>query len=310
MALDTMEDVRADRPSAAPPPASGPPTARSPGGSRWPPRRLGRWLGPLPAALLGAALLGAWQLATKTGASPAFLLPSPASVAQAFWRGCGYGALAVLAPGWPPTLTFALLPGRALVTLGESLAGFAVGTLVAVPLGYAIARSPTLARALQPYLAASQAIPAVALAPLLVLWLGGDWLGLDLPPIIALCALIVFFPTAVNTALGIRLLDRDLLDAARLDGAGHGALLRHIELPLALPSILAGIRTSLTLSVTGAVVGEFVVGDQGLGGLLNIAGGVFDTPLRFATLFMLALLASALYGIARLAERRLSYLEA
>ena len=151
---------------------------------------------------------------------------------------------------------------------------------------------------LEPYLAASQAVPAVALAPLLVLLL-----GYGLLPVAALCALIVFFPAAVNTTLGFRTIDRDVLDAARIDGAGRWALLRHIETPLALPSILAGLRASLTLSVTGAVVGEFVLGDQGLGGLLTIARGNFDAPLVFATLIALALMATTLYGLARLIER-------
>jgi NitT/TauT family transport system permease protein len=105
------------------------------------------------------------------------------------------------------------------------------------------------------------------------------------------------------------MLDRDVLAAARTDGAGWWALVRHIELPLALPGILAGLRTSLTLSITGAVVGEFVVGDRGLGGLLNIARGQFDSALAFATLLMLALLATTLYLLARLIEWRVSYLE-
>jgi NitT/TauT family transport system permease protein len=245
----------------------------------------------LPLALGLAALL-VWQFVTTQGVS-AYLLPPPADVLRTFWH-----ALT------DPSLSEWLLPYAGL-TLAESLVGFALGSLVALPLGYAIARSPLIARTSQPYLAASQALPAVALAPLLVLWL-----PLGLPPVAALCALIVFFPTVVTTALGIRGLDRDILDAARVEGAGRWARLWHIELPLALPSILAGLRTSLTLSVTGAVVGEFVIGDQGLGGLLEIARGNNDTPLVFATLLMLALLAMALYGFARLAERRFSYLEA
>jgi len=247
-------------------------------------------LAPLPALVLGVALLALWQSATAISGISTFLLPPPAQVAQAFVRGLSTG----------------LLPRYALTTLQESIVGFALGTLVAIPLGYGIARSPLVARALQPYLAASQAIPAIALAPLLVLWL-----GFGLRPVVALCALIVFFPTVVNTTLGLRTLDRDVLDAARMEGAGRWALLRHIELPLALPSILAGVRTSLTLSVTGAVVGEFVVGpDQGLGGLLITVGAQFDKPMVFATILMLALLAVALYGLARLAERLFSYLEA
>ena len=144
----------------------------------------------------------------------------------------------------------------------------------------------------------------MALAPILVLWL-----GYGLKSVAVLCALIVFFPMVVNTALGIRGIDRDLLSAARLDGASRVPLLVHIETPLALPAVLAGMRTALTLSITGAVVGEFVLGDRGLGGLILIARGNFDTPLVFATLLTLMLLASALYGVARLIERRLSYLE-
>jgi NitT/TauT family transport system permease protein len=271
-------------------------------------------LGPLPALGLGAVVLAFWYALTASGGVPAYFLPAPGSVAQTFLRGIGCDTtldcsrIVGLAPGssaWLPTLQFPLLTGSALVTLQESLAGFALGTLVALPLAYAIAHSPLLARAVQPYLAASQAMPAVALAPLLVLWL-----GFGLVPVAALCALIVFFPMVVNTALGLRTLDRDVLDAARADGAGRWALLRSMELPLALPSILAGMRTSLTLSITGAVVGEFVLGGQGLGGIIQQAPHEADTALIFATLLMLGLLAAALYGAARLAERRFSYVEA
>ena len=127
---------------------------------------------------------------------------------------------------------------------------------------------------------------------------------------VALCALIVFFPMAITTTLGLRLLDRDVLDAARVDGASGWRMLWHIELPLALPSVLAGLRTSLTLSITGAVVGEFVVGANGLGQLLLIDRSDFDSAGVFATLLALALLAATLYGVARLAERLFSYVEA
>jgi NitT/TauT family transport system permease protein len=257
-----------------------------------------RWLrAAAPALLLGGALLALWQLVTASNAVPSFLLPEPGRVLTAWLRGVGLaGASARTTP---------LLLSYGLTTLVESVAGFLLGAAIAIPLGYAIARSQILARALQPYLAAMQALPAVALAPLLVLWL-----GYGSPPVIALCALIVFFPMVVNTTLGLRTLDRDVLDAARVDGADGWTLFRHMEFPLALPSILAGLRVGLTLSITGAVVGEFVVGDQGLGGLLNIARSQFDTPLVFATLLTLGLLATILYGVARLAERRFSYLEA
>ncbi|WP_374207134.1 ABC transporter permease [Streptomyces sp. APSN-46.1] len=182
-------------------------------------------------------------------------------------------------------------------TLRESLTGVLLGTAVAVPLGYLVARSGLAARALQPYLAATQALPAVALAPLLALWL-----GYGLLPVVVLCALMVFFPILVNTTLGIRGLDREVLAAARVDGVGAWGLMRHIEFPLALPSVLAGIRTGLTLSVTGAVVGEFVMGGEGLGQLLAVQRNGADTVGMFATLLMLSLLAMAMYGAMRRLE--------
>lgn len=244
-------------------------------------RTAARASGWLPPLALGLTLIALWELVSRAGAVQSYLLPPPVAVLRALWSAARQGTL------WP----------YARVTLLESLSGFALGAAVALPLGYATAQSRLLARAVEPYIAASQALPAVAVAPLLVLWL-----GYGLLPVAVLCALIVFFPAAVNTTLGVRGIDPEVLAAARVDGAGRSALLARIELPLALPSVLAGLRTSLTLSITGAVVGEFVVGDRGLGGLLTIARGNFNTPLVFATLLALAILASSYYGLARLVE--------
>ena len=248
-------------------------------------------LGFLPALIVGALALALWQFITATRAVSPFLLPAPGDVLASFWQKLTTPTDNLLSFAW--------------TTLVESVAGCALGAAVALPLGYSIARNRLIAQAIQPYLAASQALPAVALAPLLALWLGYGF-----RPVIVLCALIVFFPMVITTVLGLRLLDRDILDAARVDGANRWALLRFIELPLALPSILAGLRTSLTLSITGSVVGEFVVGGKGLGELLVIDGQSSDSPGVFATLLALALLAAALYGAVRLLERRVSYVEA
>jgi NitT/TauT family transport system permease protein len=241
---------------------------------------------------LGAALLALWGGLSHVAHLDALILPTPDAVLSALRAGLASG----------------LLLTAARTTLVESLAGFALGAAVGLPAGYAVARSRWIAWALQPYLAASQALPAVALAPLLVVWL-----GYGLLPTAVLGALIVFFPTAIATTFGLRSLDRDVLDAARVDGAHRWTLLRHIELPLALPAILAGLRTSLTLSITGAVVGEFVLGSSslgmGLGSLLTLGLSQLDTPLIFAILLVLAALAAVLYGGARLIERRFSYLE-
>ncbi|HEU5422032.1 MAG TPA: ABC transporter permease [Nitrolancea sp.] len=262
-------------------PASQPVLRPPPGEPRPVPPRRGRRLGVLPSLVVGALALLLWIVLSRSGLVSDFLLPPPEDVLRALWHAAADGLL------W-----------RYLrVTVVESLSGFALGAALALPLGYLTARSRLAARALEPYIAASQALPAVAVAPLLILWL-----GFGLAPIAVLCALIVFFPATVNTALGIRDIDPEVLAAARVDGAGAWALLWHIELPLALPTILAGLRTSLTLSITGAVVGEFVVGDRGLGGLMTIARGNFDTPLVFATLLTLAILATIYYLVARLCE--------
>jgi NitT/TauT family transport system permease protein len=231
-----------------------------------------------------------WEFLTATRAVSPFLLPTPGDVIASFWQKLT-----------DPTDS---LLGYAQTTLIESVAGCALGAVIALPLGYSVARSRLLASAFQPYLAASQALPAVAIAPLIALWI-----GYGMPPVVILCALIVFFPMVITTVLGLRLLDRDVLDAARVDGANRWALLRRIELPLALPSVLAGLRTSLTLSITGSVVGEFVIGGKGLGELLLIDREASDAPGVFATLFALALLAAALYGAVRLLERRFSFVE-
>src|SRR5262245_60769762 len=258
-----------------------------------------RLLGLLPPLVFGTFMLGFWLLArwqliqTRGLAAAKLLLPAPTEVLRSFTQ----------------ILTDPGLRGYIGATVLESLGGCALGVLVALPLGYVIARSPLAARAVQPYLAASQALPAVALAPLIALWL-----GYEVESRMALCALIVFFPLVITTTLGVRTLDHDVLDAARVDGASRWALLWHIEAPLALPSILAGLRTSLTLSITGAVVGEFVIGataeSKGLGQLLGQFLNQFDGAGTFATLLVLALLAAIYYGLARLVERRYSYLEA
>ncbi len=243
-----------------------------------------------PSVALGVAVLALWQVAHSLGAAPSLFLPAPADVGQAFWQ----------------LVTLPQFRGSILATVFVSLGGCALGAVCAIPLGYLIARSKVVATTVQPYVAASQALPVVALAPLIALWLGYGF-----EPRLVICALIVFFPLVITTTLGLRGLDGDILDAARVEGADRWALLWQIELPLALPSILAGLRASLTLSITGAVIGDFVLGgEQGLGGILIGFFTGSDSAGVFATLLLLALLASIYYGLARLAERRFSYLEA
>src|SRR6266536_566802 len=230
----------------------------------------------VPPLALALVLLMSWFVSTATGRVPDFILPAPRDV------------LAALVDG----LRSGLFLSNALVTIEESLLGFLLGVIIALPLGYAIAKSRLLAATVQPYLVAGQSIPAIVIAPVLVLWL-----GYGLVPITILCMLVVLFPMVITTALGVQTIDRTFTDAARVEGASGWSMLVHIEFPLSLPAVLAALRTGLTLSITGALVGEFVSSSgQGLGALVFLAKDQFNTPLLFATLIVLAGLAALYYG--------------
>lgn len=235
----------------------------------------------LAPVVLGFVVLVLWQLASWAGLVAEQFLPSPLHLAARFWRELTVG----------PLLPYAG------TTLLEAVVGSLIAVLVAVPLGYLVARVPLVDAAASPYIAASQAIPAIAVAPLLVLWI-----GYGLAPIAILCAITAFFPMLITTVLGVRQLPDDVLEAARLDGANTWQTLWWVETPLALPSVLAGIRAGVTLSITGAVVGEFTMGGQGLGMLLTLHRDANDTEGLFATLLMLIALAVTLFTALRLVE--------
>jgi putative riboflavin transport system permease protein len=224
-----------------------------------------------------------WKAVVVVGHYPAYFLPAPEAVAQRF---VGAWADGTIAP-------------HAAATLTEILIGFVAGAALAVSIGYLLARSPLAERLLSPYLVAAQATPILVLAPLLVLWLGTGLL-----PKVVICSLIVFFPVAVATMVGIRSVDRRLLELGRSLRATRWQVFRHLELPAALPQILGGMRVGVTLAVIGAIVGEWAGADKGLGVLINLArGSLFDGPLMFATLLTVALIAVLLYLLVVLAER-------
>jgi NitT/TauT family transport system permease protein len=228
----------------------------------------------VPLALL--VFLALWQFIVLWGQYPAFILPTPGQVWARFLLALRQGNL----------------QGHVLVTLREVFAGLALGLTVAVVLGYLLAKSRMLERVLAPYLVASQAIPIVALAPLLVIWFGVGSLSK-----ILVCALTLFFPVLVNTIVGIRSVDSDLMDLMRSLRASRWQVFTLLELPAALPVLFGGLKVGVTLSVIGAVVGEFVGADRGLGFLVNLARGLFDTPLMFVALFTLMIIALTLYGV-------------
>jgi len=243
-------------------------------------RSLRPWLG--LASLLAGLLL--WQFTAQTGNLPSFILPAPADVWFRFVRAAADGSL-FLHMG---------------VTLAEILSGLLVGVAAATCLGYLVAKSRLLENLLAPYLVASQAVPLVAVAPLLVIWFGPGMFSK-----ILICALIVFFPVLVNTVVGVRAVPPALYDLMGSLRATRTQILFKLEVPAALPIFLGGLRIGATLSVIGAVVGEFVGADQGLGFLINVGRGQYDTSLVFVAIFALVVMALALYGVVAWFEKRL-----
>jgi NitT/TauT family transport system permease protein len=186
--------------------------------------------------------------------------------------------------------TNGLLWHHSQATLVAILGGLAVGLTFATLLGYILAKSPLLERLVGPYVVASQSIPAIAIAPLLIIWFGSGKLSKVL-----ICALVVFFPVLVNTIVGIRSVDGGLKTLMRSLQASRWQTFMLLEIPAAMPVLLGGLKIGVTLSVIGAVVGEFVGANQGLGFLINQAKGLFDTPMMFAALFTLASISLCLY---------------
>jgi NitT/TauT family transport system permease protein len=234
-------------------------------------------------ASLGAFLL-AWKLVTVVGDLPVYILPAPEVVAERGLRAIGSGVL------WEHTA----------VTLLEIILGFTGGAVLAVSTGVALGKSLLVERVLSPYIVAAQAVPILALAPLLDIWFGGGLLAR-----VVICALIVFFPIAIATMVGIRSTDPLLDEMLRSLGAGPAQRTRLLEIPSALPVIFGGLRVGVTLAVIGAVVAEWAGASIGLGVLINIANqGLFDTPLMFVALAVLAGIGLAFYGLVVLVERR------
>lgn len=239
-------------------------------------------LWPIVVAFVG--FVAVWKAAAVV-AGLAFILPAPEVVGARF---LGAWADGTMEP-------------HAWTTVVEVLLGFTAGATIGVAVGYAIARSRIIERFVSPYLIAAQAVPILALAPLLALWFGPGLLAK-----VIICGLIVFFPVAIATMVGIRSVDRGLLELAASLRATSRQVLTTIEIPAALPSILGGLRVGATLAVVGAIVGEWAGADKGLGVLVNLArGSLFDYPLMFATLVTIALLGVACYLLVVLVERRL-----
>jgi ABC-type nitrate/sulfonate/bicarbonate transport system permease component len=233
----------------------------------------------VPLALVLVLLF--WDLLVRWQQYPTFILPSPARVWERFLLLLNGGTL------W----------SHVLITVAEVLVGLSIGLVSALVLGYGLAKSPLLERILSPYIVASQAVPIVAIAPLLVIWFGFGGLSKAL-----VCALTVFFPALVTTIVGIRSVDPDLRSLMRSLQSSRWQTFSKLEVPGALPVLFGGLKVAVTLAVIGAVVGEFVGADRGLGFLVNLARGILDTPMLFVALFILIIIALGLYTAVALLE--------
>jgi NitT/TauT family transport system permease protein len=185
------------------------------------------------------------------------------------------------------------------VTLVEVISGLLIGAALAIVQGYVLAKSAVLSSILSPLIVASQAVPIVAVAPLLAIWF-----GYGLTPKIVTSALIVFFPILITVASGLRSIEPNLRDLMRSLQANRRQMFLKLELPAALPIILSGFKVGSTLAVIGAIVGEFVNSDQGLGFLIKQGNGEYNTARTFVALIALMVMALSMYGSVALVERK------
>ena len=243
------------------------------------PRRLRRLV--LVVAYI-ALLLGIWWAIVRIGDIPIFLVPGPDVVAQAF----------------VDNATF--LAQDSMVTLFEALSGFAVALVAGVVLSALMVYSSLVRSAVLPLLSLLNALPKVALAPLLVIYL-----GLDIPSKVAMAVLICFFPIVINVYSGLNNVDVDELKLFKLLHASEFETFRKLRLPNAVPSLFDGMKVALPLSVIGAIVGEFVAADKGIGYEIDTASSHFNMALLFAAVVLIAVLTTILFQLLLVVEAHL-----
>ncbi len=239
-----------------------------------PPPRRGRRLAAdvlLPLATF-VALLGVWWLAKLVFGWEKFIVPSPADVADALWE------------------NRSLLPGQFWTTLAETLQGFALAIAIGIPLAVGIAYSRFLERTIYPVLLTINAVPKVAIAPILVIWL-----GFGQGPKVAMVFLISFFPIVLSTATGLAATPPELAELARSISASRFQGFVKVRFPFALPHVFIGLKVGISLAVIGAVIGEFVGASRGLGYIIIASGGNANTSLAFAAIVLLAVMSIGLF---------------
>lgn len=244
-----------------------------------------RWPGfPLWAypALVMLAFFLVWEVSVRVFQVPVYLVPAPSAI------------LGRVADNWQ------LLATNTWVTFTGVIIGFLLSIAVSVPLAAVLSQLHWLERGVYPLLVASQTIPKVAIAPLLVVWFGFGVL-----PKILIVFLICFFPIVVDTMIGLKSVPREVIWLAHSTGASHWDTFVKIRIPGALPHIFGGLKVASTLAVVGAVVGEFVGSDSGLGYQLIVANGLLDVQMSFAVIVVLSVMGIVLFAAVGLAERLL-----
>jgi NitT/TauT family transport system permease protein len=243
-------------------------------------------LSPILRLVLMAALLAIWEWAVTAFEMPAYILPAPSRIFFALYNG----------------LRSNLYPGHIGVTLSETLLGFVVGCALAFLLGTIVALSHRVEYFLYPIIVMFQAMPKVALAPLIIVWC-----GLGLTSKVVSAALVAFFPLMVNTIVGLRSADEDRVNLMRSLSASRWQIFRMLQLPNALPYIFAGLEIAMIFALIGAIVAELVGAEKGLGMLIQSMNFTMDVAGQFSVLLILSVLGLVLNGAVTLVRRKVLF---
>ena len=235
--------------------------------------------GILPSLIMGAGLLF-WEVGVWIWTIPDWLLPPPSSIGYALYDRAG------------------LIAGHTIVTLEEVIIGFALALISGILLASCIVLSKTLERALYPFVIASQTVPIIVIAPMLLVWI-----GYGLAPKVIVVALISFFPIVVNTVDGMKSIDPDMERMMRTMGAGKWITFRKVQVPTSIPYMFSGFRVAVAMSVIGAVIGEWVGSSEGLGYLMIRSKPQFHTELVFAAIVILSIMGVVLFVLVGIVER-------
>lgn len=235
---------------------------------------------PLPIWTLAGALL-VWEFLVRHNEVPDYVMPAPSRIFDE------------IVAFWPRLIT------HGAYTLSEVLIGYTCAVMIAVPLAVLVTYSTIAQKAIYPLIVATQSIPKVALAPILV-----AWFGYGIMPKIVIVILICFFPIVINTTVGLRSIPREMIYLAQSMGASSLQTFWRFRLPQALPNLFAGLKLATVLSVIGAVVAEFVGSDQGLGYVITVAGSTFNIARQFAAIIGISLIGVTFFAFIEFIERK------